>query len=290
MENNKTKIAFVVLHYRAIEDTRECIRSILEHIENDGVHVIVVDNCSPDGSGQSLYDEYRKNAFVTVIRNDKNLGFANGNNVGYKYAKDVLNAEYIVLCNNDILVFQKDFVERLDLEFQDSHFAVLGPMILTKDGKFTSSPSRVKPLNKADVEELLKYYTWCYRFNKVFMLKFYYLWRKLRGKKKVKTFNEYYKKQYNVSLHGCFMVFSRVYINEFDGLNDSTFMYGEEEILYKMILDHKMKSVYTPEIAVFHKEDASTNSVHKSGHSKKDFYYRNLVKSTRVLLDLYKYI
>ncbi|WP_415980148.1 glycosyltransferase [Faecalicoccus pleomorphus] len=288
MENKRIKAAFVVLHYKAVEDTKECIKSILENVDARDVHIIVVDNHSPDNSGKVLCNEYKDNNFVTVIKNEKNLGFSNGNNIGYKYAKYTLNAEYIILCNNDILLFQKNFIKKLDEEFNNSKFAVLGPMVLTKDGRYTSSPSRITPLDKDQVENLLKYYLWCYRFNKVHLLKMYYLWRKLIGKKSVKTFNRYYQKQYDVSIHGCFMAFSRIYIDSFDGLNENTFMYGEEEILYKTILNYKMKSVYTPEIIVYHKEDASTDSVHKSNHSKKEFYYKNMVKSTKVLLELYK--
>lgn len=287
MESKNVKIAFVILHYKAIEDTRQCIKSILENVDKKYVHLVVVDNGSPDDSGRILCNEYKKNDLVTIICNKKNVGFSNGNNVGYRYAKKVLTAEYIVLCNNDIILFQNDLIEKIDKEFQCSNFAVLGPMILTKDGKFTSSPSRIAPLNKKEVKELLKYYTWCYRFNKVYLLRVYYLWRKLCRKKKMKDFKECYKKQYDVSVHGCFMVFSKIYIDEFDGLNENTFMYGEEEILYKTLLDHKMRIVYTPEIAVYHKEDVSTNSVHKSNHCKQDFYYRNIVKSTKILLDLY---
>lgn len=288
MENKRTKIAFVVLHYRAIEDTRECIQSIFENIDCKEVHVVVVDNCSPDDSGKILYEEFKDNKLVTVIRNEKNLGFSNGNNVGYKYAKYTLNVEYIVLCNNDILLIQKDFVKKIDEEFQNSKFAVLGPMVLTKDGRYTSSPSRIDPLSKVQVEELLKYYSNCYKFNEAHLLKVYYLWRKLTGKKNKKTFNKYYQKQYNVSVHGCFIVFSKIYVDVFDGLNENTFMYGEEEILYKTLLNYKMKSIYTPEILVYHKEDTSTNLVHRSNYSKKGFYYKNMIKATKVLLKLYE--
>ena len=58
----------------------------------------------------------------------------------------------------------------------------------------------------------------------------------------------------NVRLHGAFLVFSKSYIRNFDGLDDSTFMYGEEMFLQMHVLKAGRQLLYTPEYIVYHKE------------------------------------
>lgn len=44
--------AFVILHYRAIDTTRSCVRSIRALVGDK--HIVIVDNASPDGTASSL--------------------------------------------------------------------------------------------------------------------------------------------------------------------------------------------------------------------------------------------
>lgn len=62
-----------------------------EHFE-----VIVSDNGSTDGSVELLRDRY---AWVHVLENERNLGFALGNNVAIRAAK----GDYVILLNNDVV-------------------------------------------------------------------------------------------------------------------------------------------------------------------------------------------
>lgn len=289
MEKKKIDLAFVILHYVAINDTIECVDSVMEHNDKDRIHVIITDNASPDGSGEKLKQHYEDVPCVTVICNEKNLGFANGNNVGFRYAKENFDCKYIILSNNDIVIFRDNMLQSLDKEFEESGFAVWGPMILTKDGSYTSSPSRMKPMTKAQAEDFLRDYENFLKFQNMHLRWLYILYRKYilkKGRKPKRC--DHYKKYYDVSIHGCFMVFSRKYIDRFDGLCNKTFMYGEEDILYQSLLNNNLKSVYDPSYAVYHKEDVSTDTVQKSGRKKREFYYKNLIDSTKILLSMYE--
>ena len=48
-------IAFVILHYRAADMTRKCVERI-KALEGDK-KIVIVDNASPNGTGQELLDE-----------------------------------------------------------------------------------------------------------------------------------------------------------------------------------------------------------------------------------------
>jgi GT2 family glycosyltransferase len=52
------------------------------------------------------------NRKMIIIKNEKNYGFAEGNNIAMKYALKVLNPDYILLLNNDTIV-DKTFLEEL---------------------------------------------------------------------------------------------------------------------------------------------------------------------------------
>ena len=76
---------FVVLHYKTYEETKETIESILSlPQEGRDVAIVVVDNASHNFSYEKLMEEYKDNGIVSFIKNEKNLGFSGGNNVGYR--------------------------------------------------------------------------------------------------------------------------------------------------------------------------------------------------------------
>ena len=130
----KYKFNFVILHYLTIEDTTNCIESIRNKCCNYEYKIIVIDNASPNNSGKTLEKLYKKDKDIKVIINKENLGFAKGNNIGFKIAKQE-GADFIILCNNDTELIQENFLELIIQEYEKSSFAVLGPKIILKDGE-----------------------------------------------------------------------------------------------------------------------------------------------------------
>jgi GT2 family glycosyltransferase len=90
------RIAVVVLHYHNLADTLECLDS-LQSQNYDNYEVILVDNGSHDPHLESALGNY---SLLTLIRNEDNQGFAEGNNVGIRAAMK-RGAEGILLLNND---------------------------------------------------------------------------------------------------------------------------------------------------------------------------------------------
>lgn len=95
------KVSIVVLTYNNLELNKYCISSILEKTAYANYELLILDNQSTDGTIEYLKQlDEQKNPHVKVIFNDKNSGFAGGNNKAIQEAA----GEYIVLLNNDTVV------------------------------------------------------------------------------------------------------------------------------------------------------------------------------------------
>lgn len=120
------KVFIIVLHYKGIKDTLECLLS-LEKIfipKEISLNTVIVDNASKDNL---------KSLKAEIIRNDKNLGFAEGNNIGIKYALSK-GADHILLLNNDTLV-DRDFLKELVFAIEkNSKFGIAVPKIYFAKG------------------------------------------------------------------------------------------------------------------------------------------------------------
>lgn len=86
------RVIAVVLSWNGREDTLACLRSL----EGEDVEVIVVDNASEDGTAEAVTG-------VELIRNERNLGYAGGMNVGIRRALE-RGADAVLLLNNDVEV------------------------------------------------------------------------------------------------------------------------------------------------------------------------------------------
>lgn len=89
-------IVAVVLNFRRADDTIACVRSL--QADAPGVHSIVVDNGSGDGSAERIAAALPG---VELIRSDVNRGYAGGNNLGIGAALKG-GAGHVLVLNNDL--------------------------------------------------------------------------------------------------------------------------------------------------------------------------------------------
>lgn len=92
-------VAVVVLAHNGRQDTMDCFAS-LERLRRSTPTLILVDNASGDGTVEAISDRYPA---VRILKQETNLGFAEGNNVGIRHAL-ALGAEYVFLLNNDATI------------------------------------------------------------------------------------------------------------------------------------------------------------------------------------------
>lgn len=283
---------FVILHYENYEDTFECVDSILKNVIYTNYTIVIVDNGSSNKSGSIIQQKYQDCEKVTVIINKKNLGFARGNNVGFQYAKYTLKADFIALINNDTIISQPDFIEIILKKHKAYSFDILGPDIISLIDGHHQNPRPITLQNKEILAKLLIWYRIYLFLNYIGMDKILENFKKRLFKKPLinqeimYTSNPDNREMVNVKLHGSCLIFSRSYIEKYDGLNPNTFMYSEEAILYFLIQRDRLKTIYTPDVKIYHKEDSSTSYKYKSNVQRRRFYYKNFIKSGQVLLQM----
>jgi hypothetical protein len=104
------RISVIVLSWNCEKYVTSCLKSLLAiDAGSDHLEIIVVDNASSDGS----VDLIRKNfPNLTLIQNQTNLGYAEGNNVGIRYAMQK-NSDFIWIVNPDVTVDKASLKELL---------------------------------------------------------------------------------------------------------------------------------------------------------------------------------
>ena len=95
----KETVSIIILNYNGEKFLENCLESIIRET-NQSYEIIVVDNNSPDKSGEKFSKKYQKCNFIL---NKKNVGVSEGLNIGIRNAK----GKFVVLLNNDLIVAPK---------------------------------------------------------------------------------------------------------------------------------------------------------------------------------------
>lgn len=269
-------VAFVILNYLTYKDTIECVDSIL-NMNYKNIDIIIVDNNSNNESLQQINKKYNTYRNVYILHNDLNLGFAKGNNVGYSFAKYNLNPDFIILLNNDTIINQKDFCEILIEHYKKNKFDIGGPTINTLKDSINQNPI---PFKLNDKKSILKDIIKCKILELFCIFNLDLQIKKVNKKiKKNKNKNDY-------MLHGSCLIFSKKYIDNYEGLYPKTFLYGEENILKYISIRDNLKMVYINNVYIIHKEDATMDKIYKTEKNKRLSLYKNYIKSLKILYKL----
>jgi GT2 family glycosyltransferase len=88
------QVSIIIINYNTYQFTCNCIQSIYDTTKNIDFEIILVDNASVECDAQIFKQKYPE---IILIKNEKNIGFAGGNNTGILYSK----GEYVLLLNSD---------------------------------------------------------------------------------------------------------------------------------------------------------------------------------------------
>jgi GT2 family glycosyltransferase len=118
------RVVVVVLTYNDWAETAECLDS-LARLDYANAEIVVVDN----GSAYDVAARAKTSrATCTLIRNGANLGYAEGNNVGLRYALEH-GAEYALVLNNDTVVAPDLLTHLTQAADAQRDAAFVGPMV-----------------------------------------------------------------------------------------------------------------------------------------------------------------
>lgn len=123
-------VTVVVLNWCNEEVTRECLESV-EALEYGPYTTLLVDNGSPDGSGERLRAAFPA---VRYLQTGANQGYTGGNNRGIEWAME-RGSDYVLIVNNDAAL-APDALSHLVSAAEESHDGPVGgvaPKILYRD-------------------------------------------------------------------------------------------------------------------------------------------------------------
>ena len=248
----------VTLNYNGKRDTFELVKSISE--SNEKVHLIIVDNCSPNENefidlrntietyfGKSFSEQKYDNNDVQIslylpVNNDysislvlskNNGGFSKGTNIGIKYSLFFNGASnYIAILNNDTIV-TSGFISN-----------ILSVMDENKDVACSMGTILYYGQEKPYVWSIGGYPVWrlgqCVHVHKdeIYTLHF------------EKSKNKGYVQRKFVS--GCFTVFRTDLLQKI-GLLDEDYFFAGEEYQYSYDLSKNHKLAWVPSSLIYHK-------------------------------------
>lgn len=115
------KVTIVIVNWNGIQDTIECLESLMK-IEYSNFNIIIVDNNSSNNEVDKLKEKFNN---IKIIVLKQNLGFANANNIGIRVALNE-DSDYVLLLNNDTVVDKKFLNELVKVAQTNPRIGILG--------------------------------------------------------------------------------------------------------------------------------------------------------------------
>jgi N-acetylglucosaminyl-diphospho-decaprenol L-rhamnosyltransferase len=120
-------VSVVIVTYNSRKLVDRCLEPLTRPNSED-IEVIVVDNCSSDDTVSHVV---RKYPGVHVIRSKSNIGFAGGNNLGFRQCR----AAFVLMLNPDAFVDGPEQIRHMVRRLQERpDIAALGPRLVHNDG------------------------------------------------------------------------------------------------------------------------------------------------------------
>lgn len=270
---------YVILHYQSIEITKKCVDKLLMFSKTNPI--VIVDNCSPNGSGKQLEKMYSKCTNITVIINEENQGFAKGNNLGYQYIKRKYSLSYVVVMNNDIMIENNDFDVIIEQFMEKNGVDVCGPDMVTLKGNH-QNPLQLKPCTSKYLQRRVREDK-----IKVLLLRTRLFWKLYENYKKTHKIPIRTKQPtvFGCILHGSCIIYGSEYIKrEQNAFLPITYMYNEEAILYDYLVHKGYKTGYCSDVTILHMEGVSTSERIENKKKKVMFRFKNNIKSIEAQL------
>lgn len=243
----------VTVNYKSAKETEGMVNSIIKNIPVElSFRVVVVDNSLDSGESEVL------NALISnsvdVIYMDANVGYFPALNFGLEFISKVnVEADYTIVCNNDLL-FSVDFFATLIKCSFESDIFVICPSVKTINNVY-QNPSLVSKPSR------FRYLMYCVFYSNYYLGKLILkLWR-LAGLGIDSQFNkDCQAKEIFIGIGAIFILTPSFFIGN-NKLYYPLFLYGEEAFLSKQVSETGGRQWYEPSLEVVHLESVSTAKI-----------------------------
>ncbi len=127
-------LSIITVGYKSASYLKDLLESLRTARQGLDIEHFIIDNASGDGALEMIAREFPdlNDAHCTIhlIQNEKNLGFAGGNNIGIKQAK----GRYVLLLNPDMRLHADTLTNMLAWMDANPQAAVAGCKLQTPDG------------------------------------------------------------------------------------------------------------------------------------------------------------
>lgn len=262
------KTALVILQYNNYNDTINCIRSVGEYNSADICYVIVDNNSSVSACASGMADYLRSGLSddvqivedpsdsdcplprYTFLLNKENRGYASGNNAGLKIALSDPEVDSVLVLNNDILFVEDIIPQMREFLFHTDNCAVVSPFLYKRDGKTPDRSCARKDITpiRLILSNLLSFSRRL--FAKIMDGQYLFIGGETESGQPL-----------TIELpSGSCMLMSRDFIQKTNCFDENTFLYYEENILFRMAQRQGMVSYLLPSLKCIHLGGESTRS------------------------------
>ena len=250
------KTAAIILNYNDVDTTIKLLDSIKGYSCLDAI--IVVDNASTDDSALRLKNYISDN--MILVEANANHGYGAGNNLGIRYAKEMLGADYALIANPDT-VFSEDCIsELIKVLKRHKELALIAPVMTTDNrDEQINIPGSKKNNIYSPVAQPLR--PWLYD-----LLASGPISRRLFVK--ILGYNESYFKNkscvYVDTVPGSLLLVDIDKFLEAGGYDEEVFLYAEEYILGHELKNIGYKSALLLRQSYIHRHSSSISKRYKS--------------------------
>jgi len=246
----KVDLSVVVLNFNTSTLLSNCIDSLCKNTRDIRFEIIVVDNNSTEKGSLKLLEEFEEHPKITkIIRNTKNLGFANGNNLGIKSSK----GRYILLLNSDTLIQSNVLGEMISWMDKNTNVGLSSCSLLNKDNTVQGSGGYFPTITRI--------FAWMLFIDDIpFVDRLIKPFHPVHGKspfyKGTVQFNRYRKQDW---ITGAFFLMRSKVIKDVGVLDENYFMYVEDMDYCFRARKAGWDVVYNPKWSIVHLGGASSN-------------------------------
>jgi GT2 family glycosyltransferase len=245
--------------------------------------IIIVDNASDSDSIQIMRDAISKFPEVVLIESPANLGYFRATGKALRhYLESAEYPDWIIVCNNDVLVEDVRFFETL-FRHDPREVGVLAPRILAVSVNTDQNPcmQRRPGIGKRLVLRICSSNYWMAVARDWLSDKMRFLRSRPRPSANERERQTAAAAKPIYAAHGSFLIFSRRFFEAGGYLDENLFLYGEEISVGEICHTLKLPVLYDPSLCVQHHEHLST------GKRMTRQVFENHRRATRYVLSKY---